>query len=172
MFHLVRKGILLLSLVATGWTISVPAWAIQAPCALPDQVKVGGYLAGEILPLEDLQKAVLCAVNRAGRDAMGESTFWSIFDARIDQADMGTIQITHRFSKLEPYFNQKNMYLIKFEAIYEEKFRSIVHCEAVVEYQMLPAKHVVLTLSACRANSFNTAGRFRLEAWTPYVSVK
>ena len=91
-------------------------------------------------------------------------------ETRIDEADADLIKIDHRFSNLEPLFNQKNMYAIQFQAVYENRILTTVRCEATVDFQKIPEKHVVLTLTDCRANNFGN-GRFKLEAMAAYAKV-
>lgn len=166
MFKMARYGFLFLSLLFTAQT-----WAAMGYCRSGKPV-LGDYLQSEILSDADFKRAVACAVNRAGHDVIGGSSFRAIYGLRIDDSQLNTIQIITRHSKREPFFNAKNLMLIKFQGVYDKRLVTRVSCEAAVEYQTVPEKHVAITLTDCTANAFGASPEHPLGASAAYAIAK
>lgn len=162
MLKAARRAFLILSLLSSAQT-----WAAHGPCTT-QAVEVGGPVDDSLLSDQDLKKAIVCAVNRAGKDVRGYSTFFSEYSTRIDESDLDMIKIDRRNSESEPWFNQKNVYGIHFQAVYGNRILTQVRCEATVEIKSIPGRYVTLTLSECRANNFGN-GAVKLEAMAPYT---
>lgn len=154
--------LLILSLLTSAQT-----WGAQGPC-VTQPVEIGGPMDDSILSEGDLKKAIVCAVNRASGEVRGYSSFRTAYSTRIDEADIDMIKISQRLSDQEPWFNQKNLFTVQFQAVFENRILTQVRCDAAVEVKLIPGKYVTLTLSHCRANNFG-AGHVPLEAMAPYA---
>lgn len=148
---------------------SVVTWA-ALPCTNhPDAL--GGYMDADILSPRDLPAAIACAVNYGGAEVIGESSFRTHYNVQINEADIPGIRV-EKHAEQDALFNQSNHYSVRFPAWTGRGIKTLVRCEAKVDYQNLPKKSVVITLHECHANAVGVKEGVPLQAMVVFARVK